>query len=424
MTATKTRLFPGALALSLACAFHPALADADWPTWRGPDRSDHSPDTGLLKAWPDNGPKLLWTFTDGGKGYSSPSIVDDQLIFTGSRGDKAEIICLDAKTGKEVWAAPIGNDPEEGYNTKWGAGTRGAPTVSDGLVYAMSATGQLTCVSAKDGSRKWTTSLVDDFGGKIPSWGYSESPLVDGDKLIVTPGGKGGAIVALDKKSGKTIWKSEDLTDNAQYSSVIVADVNGKRQYIQLFMNTLAGVSAEDGKLLWSVEFPEGRTAVIPTPIYHDGHVYFTAGYSAGCKLVKIDGGEPEVVYENKNMTNHHGGVVLVDGYLYGFSDGKGLVCQDWKTGEREWNEIDDGLVKGAIHYADGMLYGLNENNGSVFLAEATPKGYSEKGRFDLPRETTLRKGTSGKIWTHPVVVGGRLYLRDQDLVFCFDVKG
>jgi outer membrane protein assembly factor BamB len=279
-------------------------------------------------------------------------------------------------------------------------------------------------VSTRDGAKKWNKNLVSDFGGKIPGWGYSESPLVDGEKVIVTPGGSDGAIVALDKKTGKTIWQSEDLTDGAQYSSVIIADVKGKRHYIQLFMKTLAGVDAENGKVLWKARWPNGRTAVIPTPIYQDGHVYATSGYGAGCKLVKIDGGEAEDVWENKTITNHHGGVILVDGHVYGFSNAGGLVCQEFKSGEKKWSERGQGKNKGAVHYADGMLYCLDEGERSVFLVEASPAGFKEHGRFTLPQETSLRQGTRGKVWTHPVVIGGRLYLRDQDLVFCYDVTG
>lgn len=396
----------------------------DWPTWRGANRDGLSPDKGLLKEWPEGGPKLLWTFKECGKGYSSPAVVGGRLYYTGSRERKSEIICLDAASGKELWATEIGNDPEKGYNTSWGAGTRGAPTVSDGLVYAINANGELGCVSARDGAKKWNKNLVSDFGGKIPGWGYSESPLVDGEKVIVTPGGSDGAIVALDKKTGKTIWQSEDLTDGAQYSSVIIADVKGKRHYIQLFMKTLAGVDAENGKVLWKTRWPNGRTAVIPTPIYQDGHVYATSGYGAGCKLVKIDGGEAEDVWENKTITNHHGGVILVDGHVYGFSNAGGLVCQEFKSGEKKWSERGQGKNKGAVHYADGMLYCLDEGERSVFLVEASPAGFKEHGRFTLPQETSLRQGTRGKVWTHPVVIGGRLYLRDQDLVFCYDVTG
>jgi outer membrane protein assembly factor BamB len=427
---TTPVIYPALTALALVFgspqmpAQDPAAKAADWPTWRGATRDGLSPDKGLIKEWPADGPKLLWSFEKAGKGYSSPSITGGRIYLTGSRGGKAEIICLDAAKGKELWSTPIGVDPEKGYNTGWGGGPRGAPTVSDGLVYAMSANGELTCLTADKGVRKWSKDFVKDFGGKVPDWGYSESPLVDGDQLVVTPGGKDGAIVAFDKKSGKELWRSKGLEDNAQYSSLVAADVKGKRQYIQLFMNTLAGVDAKTGDLLWSSKWPQGRTAVIPTPIYEDGKVYITSGYGAGSKLVKIDGGKAEEVWENKVMKNHHGGVVLVDGYLYGFSDGGGLVCQDFKTGEQKWNNRGEGSQKGAVHYADGMLYCMDEEEGSVFLVEATPDGFKEKGRFPMPGKTKLREGTNGKVWTHPVVIGGKLYLRDQDLLFCFDVKG
>ena len=397
---------------------------SDWPTWRGTARDDNSPDTGLLKEWPADGPELLWTFDDAGKGYSSPAIVGGKIYVTGSRKGKAQVICIDAATGKELWGEAIGDDPEEGYNTGWGGGPRGAPTVSDGMVYAMSANGELACMSAEDGSRQWRKDLVGDFGGKVPSWGYSESPLVDGDKVVVTPGGEQGAIVAFDKKSGKKLWASKDLTDEAQYASLVPADVDGKRQYIQLFMKKIAGVDAENGDVIWTSDWKQGQTAVIPTPVYTDGKVYVTSGYGAGSKLVNIKGGKANDVWENKVMKNHHGGVVLVDGNLFGFSDGGGLVCQDLKTGEMTWNEKGEGIQKGTVHYADGMLYCMDEEEGSVFLIEATDKGFKEHGRFHLPKKTKLRDGTQGKVWTHPVVIGGRLYLRDQDLLFCYDVKG
>ncbi len=403
--------------------FIAAKVIADWPSWRGPDRDGHSPDTGLLKEWPDGGPKLLWTFEKAGTGYSCPAVVGGKIYFTGERDGEAEVICLDA-SGKELWSAPIGDDAGKGYNTGWGGGPRGAPTVSDGRLYAMSANGDLACIDISGGKVLWRKSLVKDFGGTVPGWGYAESPLVDGDKLLVTPGGKDGAIVAMNKVSGEVIWKSDELTDEAQYSSIVIAEAGGKRQYVQLFMKQFAGVDAETGDLLWTSDWRQGRTAVIPTPVVRGDKVYITAGYGAGCKLVKIGADSAEEIWENKVMKNHHGGVVLVGDHLYGFSDGAGLVCQSFDSGERVWSEKGENLEKGAVHYADGMLYCLDERNGSVFLVEATPEEYREKGRFGLPKKTTLRDDHQGKVWTHPVVIGGRLYLRDQDLFFCYDVKG
>lgn len=396
----------------------------DWPGWRGADQSDISPDTGLMKSWPREGPKLLWTYENGGKGYSSCAVVGGKFYTLGARDKKEILICLDAATGEEVWTADVGEDPEKGYSTGWGAGPRSTPTVSEGFAYALGVAGDLVSVNAETGKVNWRKNLVSDFGGKVSKWGYSESPTVDGGKVLVTPGGEGGAIVALDKTNGREIWRSKDLTDLAEYSSVVVADVGGKRQYIQLFMNTLAGVDAESGDVIWKADWEKGKTAVIPTPIYKDGHVYMTSGYGAGCMLVNIAGGTAEVVWENTEMKNHHGGVVLVDDHVYGFSDGAGLICQNFKTGELVWNEKGRNTQKGAVHCADGMLYCLDENEGRMTLAEASPRGFEEKGSFKLPRETELREGTNGKIWSHPVVINGKLYLRDQDLIFCYDVKG
>ncbi len=271
-----------------------------------------------------------------------------------------------------------------------------------------------------DGSILWQAALTE-FGGKVPNWGYTESVLVDEDKVVCTPGGEGGTMLALDKMTGKPIWQSKDVTDPAHYSSIIVAVDHGKRQYIQLLEKQLIGIEAATGNLLWSTPWV-GKTAVIPTPIYHDGCVFITSGYGAGCELVKLTGtAEPEVVYDNKTMKNHHGGVVLVGDYLYGYSDNVGWLCMNFKTGEKVWSD-KESLGKGGITCCDGMLYLLSEDDGEVVLIDASPKGWEEHGRFKLEPKTTLRK-PAGRIWTHPVVAGGRLYLRDQELLFCFDVK-
>ena len=400
---------------------------SDWPGWRGADQSNISPDTGLLKSWPKGGPKLLWTYEDAGKGYSSHAVVDGKLYTLGARDSQEMVICLDANSGNEIWSAEVEKDPEEGYRTNWGTGPRSTPTVSDGHVYALGVTGDIVCLTADEGKRVWSRNLVKDFGGQVSKWGYSESPTVDGDKVLVTPGGRKGAIVALDKKTGSTKWQSRKLKDPAEYSSVVIAEVDGRKQYVQLFMKTLAGVNAESGNLLWTSEWSQGRTAVVPTPIYSDGHVFMTSGYNAGAKLVSITGEDVEVVWQNQEMINHHGGVVLVGDHVYGFSDQKkgNLMCMNFMTGEVAWMErVDRELSKGSLHAADGMLYCMNENGGWVHLVEASPRGFKQKGKFQLPKETTLREGTRGKIWSHPVVINGKLYLRDQDLIFCYDVKG
>ena len=390
----------------------------DWPQWRGPDRTDISKETGLLKQWPEAGPKRVWLFKDAGQGYSGPSIVEGKLFTMGTRDQHEILIALDANTGNELWTAKIGSVFSEGH----GDGPRGTPTVDGGRVYAMGGQGDLICANVADGKVIWQQSMME-LGGRRPGWGYTESVLVDGNQLVCTPGGPQGAIAALDKMTGKLVWQSNEFTEGAQYSSIIVAEPNGVRQYIQLTMRYVAGISAKDGKLVWKSSFP-GRTAVVPTPIYHEGCVYVTAGYGVGCKLVKIGPeGQASVAYdENKVMKNHHGGVVLVGDFLYGHSDGSGWVCQNFKTGEEVWMERRK-LGKGPVAYADGMLYCLEENSGTVVLVEASPKGWQEHGRFKLDPQTTIRK-SQGRIWTHPVICNGKLFLRDQDLIYCYDVKG
>lgn len=399
--------------LSLTAA---AASDAGWPQWRGPDRTDLSRETGLLKTWPAGGPKQVWLFKEAGLGYSGPSIVSGKLFTMGARDGVEFLIAVDAQVGKELWSAKIGDV----LKNNWGDGPRGTPSVDGDRVFALGGQGTLICASTVDGKVLWQKAMKD-FGGSTPDWGYTESVLLDDDKVLCTPGGSKGAIVALDKLTGELLWQSKDFTDGAQYASIIPVHHNGARQYIQLTMQHVAGVSAEDGKLLWTADWP-GRTAVIPTPIFHDGHVYVTAGYGVGSKLVKVGpGNKPSEVYFNKVMKNHHGGVILLDGHLYGYSDGPGWVCQNFKTGAEVWAE-KKALSKGAIAYADGMFYCLSEDNGTVVLIEASPKGWKEHGRFKLEPQTKLRS-PQGRIWTHPVITGGRLYLRDQELLFCYDVK-
>src|SRR3989475_319783 len=388
----------------------------DWPQWRGLDRTDVSKETGLLKEWPAGGPKRVWLFKNAGNGYSGPAIVNGKLFTMGTRDGAEILIALNADTGEELWTASIG--PLVNFDR--GGGPRGTPAVDGERIYGLGGQGKLICAAVADGKVLWNVSLAD-LGGKTPHWGYSESVLVDGDKVICTPGGAKGAIAALDKATGKVIWQSKEFTDPAHYSSAIVGEHNGTRQYIQLTEQHVAGLSANDGKLLWTAPFP-GRVAVVPTPILHDGCVYVTAGYGVGCKLVKLGAGNHvSDVYDNKTMKNHHGGVVLVGDHLYGYSDGAGWLCQEFKTGKEVWSERN-ALGKGALGFADGMLYCLDENSGAVVLAEASPAGWKEHGRFKLDPQSKIRD-SQGRFWTHPVISNGKLYLRDQDLILCYDVK-
>jgi outer membrane protein assembly factor BamB len=391
------------------------LLSADWPQWRGAGRVGHSPDTSILAPWPKSGPKQAWVFKDAGVGYSSFSIVGSRLFTMGARQESEQVICLDATTGKELWATSLGPV----YENNWGDGPRSTPTVDGDHLYALSATGILACLNIKDGTEVWKVDVVKSLGGELQGWGYTESVLIDGDHVICTPGGQQGTMAALHKKTGAVVWQSSKLKGPAQYSSPIRIEVNGQPQYAQLLMNKVVGIAPKDGALLWETSFP-GRVAVIPTLLFHDNSVYATAGYGTGCQMIKLDGAEPEVVYEEKSITNHHGGVIVVDGKIYGHSDKGGWTCQDFLTGKIEWQ--DESLGKGTCTYAAGHLICVDENDGTVVLATAKPDKWQEISRFKLAPQTSIRK-KEGRIWSHPVVVNGRLYLRDQDLIFCYNVQ-
>jgi outer membrane protein assembly factor BamB len=401
--------------LTLALTLPLTALALDWPQWRGPKRDDHQLETGLLKEWPAGGPKRVWMFENAGQGYAGFSVVAGKLFTLGARDSKEQLLAFDAATGKELWATPISDVLSNG----WGDGPRGTPTVDGDRVYALSGPGTLICAKVADGKTLWTVDFKA-HGGKIPNWGFTESPLVDGAQVVVTPGGSNGAVVAYDKLTGKELWQSKNFTDNAQYSSLVPATINNIPQYVQLTMESVVGINSKDGGVVWRADWP-GRTAVIPTPIVRDNFVFVTTGYAVGCKLIQIapDNTASEV-YRNGNMENHHGGVILVGDYLYGHSK-QGWTCLDFKTGEPKWVE-KKALEKGAIAYAGGLLYLLGEKTGQVVLLEPSPTSWSEKGRFTIDPQTSIR-AQKGAIWTHPVIANGRLYLRDQDHIYCYAVK-
>ena len=328
---------------------------------------------------------------------------------------KEFVIALNVKTGEKIWQTNIGPFLENG----WGGGPRSTPAVADGLLVAIGGKGDVVCLSVTDGAEKWRASFTE-LGGAIPNWGYCESALIDGDKVLVTPGGANGTVACFNLKTGEKLWQSTEITVNAHYSSILPVDHFGKRQYIQLTESKVFGIDG-DGKLLWQQDFP-GRVAVIPTPIYKDGSVYVTAGYGAGCMMINVTAdNKVEKIYENKVMKNHHGGVVLIGDFIYGHSDATGMVCQNLMTGEQVWSDDKKNGSKGAVACADGMLYCLEEESGDCFMVEATSAGYKEVSRFKMDPQTTQRN-PQGRIWTHPVIANGKLYLRDQDVVSCYEI--
>jgi outer membrane protein assembly factor BamB len=387
-------------------------ASSDWPQWRGPDRNGLSKETGLLSQWPRSGPTVAWSSAMLGAGYGSIAVRGDRVYVQGMRNRQSVVSTLNRADGKLVWVRVLG---PAGDNDR-GPGPRSTPTIDGDRVYALSETGDLACLRAADGMVIWQRNILKEFRGENPNWLLSESPLIDGDRVIVTPGGRGAGVVALDKMTGKTVWASKELSDGAGYASPIVADVGGVRTIMTFTADAGVGVRAADGKLMWRNTSASNRTANIATPVYADGKVFFTSSYGTGGALLGLRASGSEVhaqeIYFTRDMKNHHGGVVLVNGYIYGYNDSI-LTCLEFASGKMVWR--DRSVGKGAITYADGHLYILSEGN-VVGLVEATPAGYREKGRFSIADQGLPS-------WAHPVVSGGRLYIRNQGTLTSYDVR-
>jgi outer membrane protein assembly factor BamB len=427
------------LGLAMAALAWPLLAHGDdWPQWRGPDRTGVSKEKGLLKKWPDKGPDLAWTFSDAGTGYSAPAVVGDRVYVLGARKGDEYVIALDAaNNGKEAWSVKIGKVYDFKGNT-WVNGPNTTPSVDGDLLYAVGSQGILVCVNVKDKKEVWRKDMVNDkdmagrvndvqIKGNKMGWGYSGSPLVDGKQVICTPGGPKGLLAAFDKTSGDLIWQSKEVPEDATYSSPIVAEVGGVRQYIAMTQDGAVGVAAKDGSLLWRYQRKKYADIVAPTPIFHNNHVFLTS-WVDGPDLIKLEVADQKFTAKKVygpsakiKFSNQHGGVVLVDGCVYGAQLESGWMCMAFETGAEKWFTTRD-LHAGSVTYADGHLYCLTEDEGEVALVEATPKEYKEISRFELPQKSTLRK-PGGRVWTHPVVANGCLYLRDQELLFCYKVK-
>lgn len=575
MSATKVDLFtpPGGNFLLLlaiaACAQNALSSPFDWPQWQGPDRTAHSQETGLLKEWPKDGPPLAWKIKGLGGGDSTPSLAAGRIYGMSHRGSDEIVWALAEQDGKEIWATRIAPAaPQNWPQSK--EGPSATPTVDGDRLYVMGLAGNVACLQAADGKVIWQRNLVTDFGGRSPMWSFRESPLVDGDKVICTPGGEQATIVALNKLNGETIWKSfvpdsagggagpdrgrggdrpsvmqtdpvlstldqdrnkeisaeeiaaapsvlsgldknqdgkisEDevspqrgddgrgqgnrprrrgpgimrmmkvnsaldadesgtieeaeiknavaalpkLDENRDgklseqeagmknmgpqntgtaYSSAIAIEFGGMRQYVQFLASTVAGFSAADGKLLWRYAKPaNGMRINISTPIYHDGYVFAASAYGAGgglARLSKNSNGEfaAEEVWFSKSMENHHGGVILHDGALFGANGGNGggyLACLDFQTGDVLWSERDADkrrVPKGSVAFADDRIYYRTEE-GPILLIEPSRKEFLERGRFNQPERTDK------PAWAHPIIANGKLYIRDQDTLFCYDVK-
>jgi outer membrane protein assembly factor BamB len=404
----RSALFAGLAALFAGASVTIQALD-DWPQWRGPRRDGVSAERGLLKAWPQTGPPLAWKATGAGQGYSSFAVAGGRLYTLGAREDREHVVAFDIASGKRVWDAPHG----QRFSNDRGDGPRGTPTVDGTRVYAFGASGDLTALEAASGKVAWTVNVIRDFGGQNITWGLSESPLIVGDRIIVSPGGPASSVVALNKADGKLIWKTE--ADRAGYSSAVLHELGGISEAIVFTGQRALGVNIANGRVLWSYDRVANRVANIATPIVRGDHVFLSSDYGTGAALLRLTaaggGITAQEVYFTREMRNHHASSVLVGDHLYGFSSAI-LTAMRFDNGEVAWR--DRSVGKGSLVHADDRLYLFSER-GVVALAEASPEAYKEHGRFSL--ETG-----SLPTWSHPVVSNGKLFLRDQDTIYAYDV--
>ena len=393
----------------LVAAAGASAAEAEWPGWRGPKRDGKSPDTGLLKQWPANGPKRLWEVDDIGSGFSSVAVTGGTIYITGTGGGALTLHAFDM-AGKRKWDTRIDRAYTDSH-----PGARSTPMIDGESLYLVSGNGLVGCYSAKTGRKKWSRQM-SDFDGRRPGWGFAESVLIYKGLAIVTPGGRRGCVVALDKRTGRTKWASRGNGGRAQYGSCIA--IPHKTGCVIALGNHggLLGVDAKDGRLLFNNTFSVGNTANCPTPAYSKRYLFWANGYGKGGICLKLSrtskGITAREAWRTRDMVCHHGGYVIHEGHIYGNHD-RGWACLELETGRTKWNER--GVGKGSLCWADGMLYLFGEGSGRVGLATCSPDGMEMRGEF--------RVRGSGPSWAHPVVIGGRLYVRYDTNLYCFDVK-
>ena len=400
----------------------PARAGGNWPQWRGPNRDGISKETNLLQSWPEGGPAKVWTANGLGLGFSSVSIAAGRIFTMGDRSGAQFVIALDEQTGKELWATRVGSRHEDEY-----PGPRATPTIDGDLLYTVDTDGDVVCLETATGKERWRRSMTREFGGRTPGWMFAESPLVDGDRVIVTPGGARAAIVALDKLTGRDIWRAAvpPGTEGAGYSSIVISNGGGVKQYVQLMSRGLVGIRATDGWFMWRYSRVANDTANIATPIINGDYVFSSTSYGQGSALLQLSGdGSGRVNATEKYFLggnvfqNHHGGFVLIDGVIYGgHGQSNGLpVALDLMTGRMLWDRVrGPGTGSAAVTAADGRLY-FRYQDGVMALIAADPKEYRLISSFQIPK-------SGHPSWPHPVIADGKLYLREQDALHVYSIK-
>ncbi|MBN1418682.1 MAG: PQQ-binding-like beta-propeller repeat protein [Planctomycetes bacterium] len=406
-----------AVAGTLVTLALPAHADGgrthEWPQFHGPRRDNKSDETGLLEEWPPEGPRLLWSVEGIGEGFSTVAIAGGLIYTTGNVGEDTVITALDLG-GRRKWTAKNGSHYRRAV-----PGTRGTPTIDGDRLYHENADGDVICLDAREGERIWSLNILETFHGRNITWALAESLLIDGDKVICTPGGKGAGVVALDKRTGKTVWICDETDDKPGYCSPIVVDHRGLRQIVTMLARSIVGIHAQTGKLLWRVDHVTPHDENITVPIYRDGCILVSTQYTGSRMLrLHVDDQKASVqqVWLSEALDNQHGGIILVDGRVVGScrQEQRGpWACLEFETGERLFAER--GIGRGSLTYADGMLYMWN-HEGTVALVRPTPRALEIVGRFEIP------EGGSGPTWAHPVVCGGRLYLRRGDRLWVYDI--
>ncbi|MHC4494684.1 MAG: PQQ-binding-like beta-propeller repeat protein [Planctomycetota bacterium] len=417
MSQTITRHGIGITLIGILVAATAAFAagrEFSWPQFHGPDRDNISAETGLLKKWPDEGPTLIWTANELGHGFSSLSIAAGRIYTAGNIEKDTVITSLDLN-GKVLWRAS--NDAAW---TKDYPGTRSTPTIDGARVYHQSPLGNIVCLKAKTGEIVWETNILKKVGSKNSRWALAESLLIDGDHVISCPGGPETCMVAMDKNTGSVVWKAPSTGELAGYSSPILAEHQGLRIIMTLTAKAIIGVNADSGELLWHIEHESYADENIMAPIFHDDCVFISTLAAGSVKWkINVEDGKAslEELWRTKEMDNHHGGVILLDGNLYGTStvtNGKLWVCLDWQTGQNK--SMNKGVGKGSLTYADGMLYTLSIDR-VMGLVRPAPTGFELVSSFEIPR------GGKGKSWAHPVVCGGRLYIRHGEFLYAYNVR-